>query len=233
MGRRGRRTDPGENRTGTGPTARYGRLPLGVRGRVLLAGLAVALISACTSGVHGSGTFGGSPPARVPDRAAAPACAGATVIAPAGAPYCYAVPPGFTDVTTSTTVSTNLGNESFRSAVAIAEHDLIIVSVYALREDTDTITDANLTTEIKSVLAQLSPQGVSFDMSRPRRSTVDGARAFGYHQVSAETGLAADNWFIFRGWTEIQVVCQWSEQPARITAGCGQLLGSLKIKPVK
>jgi hypothetical protein len=217
---------------GNTPAVRYGWLPLGVRGRLLLAGLVVALAAACSGSVHGAGRYAGGPPPRVPDRAAA-ACQGAGVIAPDGAPYCYAVPPGFTDVTASTTVATNLGNESYRSAVAITEHDLIIVSVYALREDTDTITDAALTTEIKSVLAQLAPQGVSFDMSRPKRSTVDGARAFGYHQVSAETKLAADNWFIFRGRTEIQVVCQWSEQPARISVACGQLLGSLKLKAVK
>jgi hypothetical protein len=187
----------------------------------------------------GSTSPGGSPtasatssPGGAPGRQSL-SCTGAKVISPAGAPYCYATPAGFTDVSSSVTVDTSVGKEKFRTAVAVADRDLIIVTVYELLVDTDSISDESLEQELKGVLSTLASQGFTFDSTTAKRSAVDGARSFSYHAREAKNQLQADVYFIFRGRTEVEVNCQWQRRQADITRGCQQVLSSLQIKSIK
>jgi hypothetical protein len=163
------------------------------------------------------------------------ACGEVTIIRPAGAPYCFALPAGFTDVSKSVTVDAGIGSERFRSGVAVSEHDrdVIIVTTYELRVNADPIPDDVLESELRSVLRQLSKQGFSFDSTTARRTTVDGARAFAYHARERRGSLQADVYFAFRGRTELEINCQWRDKPGEIRRGCRSVLSSMQLKTVE
>jgi hypothetical protein len=154
-------------------------------------------------------------------------------ISPAGSPYCFVLPAGFQDVSSSVTVDASIGREKYRSAVAVGQRDLIIVSVYELRRDTDAISDDTLEGELKQVLRQLSQQGFTFESTSADKTSVDGARSFGYHASQDSSGLESDVYFIFRGRNELQVNCQWKDKESDIARGCKSVLGSLQLKSVK
>ena len=213
------------------------------------------LIAGCSSTVAGTGTLaqGASAPAgsgapsgsasASPEPSATASgsddqgrqslsCTG-TKISPAGSPYCFSMPAGFQDVSSSVTVDASIGQEKYRSAVAAGERDLIILSVYELRVDTDPIADDTLEGELKTVLGRLAQQGFTFDTTSADKTTVDGARSFGYHASQKSSGLESDVYFLFRGKNELQVNCQWKTKEADITKGCKSVLASLQFTAVK
>jgi hypothetical protein len=209
------------------------------------------LVAGCASSVPGTGTIaadavrptggtsssGSATPTPTESGSAAPGrsslkCAG-TVISPSGSPYCFTSPAGFQDVSSSVTVDASIGREKYRSAVAVGDRDLIIVSVYELRLDTDPIADETLEGELKTVLAQLAQQGFTFESTTAERGTVDGARSFSYHATQEKTMLESEVYFLFRGKNEIQVNCQWKTKQAEIEKGCKAVLDSLQFKSVK
>jgi hypothetical protein len=227
----------------------------GRRGRLVLAGLAgvgAILAAACSESVSGQASFAGgtgpapsgsaqtgsAPTAPAPgdtgqgDRQAL-SCRGAKVLSPAGAPYCFPLPAGFVDVSSSVSVDTTIGSQQFRAAVAVADRDLIIVTVYDLKVDTDGVSSAALDSTLQGVLAKLANQGFAFDSTTAKRSTVDGARTFGYHAREAKYKLQADVFFTFRGRFEVEINCQWQQRQADVTRACQQLRTSLQIKTVK
>jgi hypothetical protein len=216
---------------------------------VALLGLC-GLLAGCASTVTGTGTPAanaaplGSAPGKsaspTPSASASPAdegrqslsCSGSK-ISPAGSPYCFVLPKGFQDVSASVSVSATIGQDKYRSAVAVGEQDLIIVSVYELRQDTDDIADDTLEGELKQVLGQLSQQGFSFESTDADKTSVDGARSFGYHASQKSTGLESDVYFLFRGRNELQVNCQWKTKKDDVTTGCKSVLSTLQFKNVK
>jgi hypothetical protein len=220
----------------------------------VLVGLA-GLLAACSTTVSGSGTVaadataagGSGNPSASASASPAPSasasssggagrqslsCTG-TKISPSGSPYCFTKPDGFQDVSSSVTVDASIGQEKYRSAVAVEDRDLIIVSVYELRVDTDGIADETLEGELKTVLGQLAQQGFTFESTSADKSTVDGARSFGYHATQKSSGLESDVYFLFRGKNELQVNCQWKDKEAEITKGCQSVLKTLQFKTVK
>jgi hypothetical protein len=218
-----------------------------------VAGLAAVLVAGCSSSVAGTGSIAGDavkPSAApggggsgTPTPSAGPSggsteerstlkCSGKT-IAPSGAPYCFTIPTGFQDVSSSVTVDASVGNEKFRSAVALADRDLIIVTVYTLTTDTDDISSDTLEGELKTVLAQLATQGFAFESTQADRGEVDGARSFSYHATQAKNKLESDVYFVFRGKNEVEVNCQWQEKGAEIQKGCKAVLDSLQFKTVR
>jgi hypothetical protein len=215
---------------------------------VALIGLC-GLLAGCASTVTGTGQpaanaakLGGGPSASAsagPSASASPGggrqtlnCSGSK-ISPAGSPYCFVMPAGFQDVSSSVKVDASIGQEKYRSAVAVGERDLIIISVYELRRDTDGISDDTLEGELTQVLRQLSQQGFTFESTSAEKSTVDGARSFGYHASQDSSGLESDVYFVFRGRNELQVNCQWKDKESDITRGCKSVLDSLQFKSVK
>ena len=219
-----------------------------MRGRFAVALLGLCgLLAGCASTVSGTGhpaanatKPGGGPSASAsPSRSAAPndsgrqtlSCGGSK-ISPAGSPYCFTMPGGFQDVSSSVRVDASIGKEKYRSAVAVSSQDLIIISVYELRRSTDDISDDTLEGELTQVLQQLSKQGFTFDSTIADKTTVDGARSFGYHAVQDSTGLESDVYFLFRGRNELQVNCQWKDKESDISRGCKSVLGTLQFKTV-
>jgi hypothetical protein len=232
------------------PTPGYGG-PMRRRFAVALIGLC-GLLAGCASTISGTGTVAagaarptgsGAPTASAsatPDPSSSGddtgrsslSCPGSK-ISPAGSPYCFVMPTGFQDVSSSVTVDASIGQEKYRSAVALGARDLIIVSVYELRADTDAISDDTLEGELKTVLAQLAQQGFTFTSTSAAKTTVDGARSFGYHASQKSSKLESDVYFLFRGKNELQVNCQWTTKEADITKGCKSVLASLQFKSVK
>jgi hypothetical protein len=124
--------------------------------------------------------------------------------------------------------------EKYLSAVAVSPRDLITVSVYELRRDTDDISDDTLEGELNQVLQQLtSQQGFTFDSTSADKTTVDGARGFRYHGSQDSSGLESDIYFLFRGRNELQVNCQWKDKESDITRGCKSVLDTLQFKTVR
>ena len=213
---------------------------------VALLGLC-GLLAGCASTVAGTGhpaanatKPGGAPGTSAnPKGSAAPDSGrqtlncGGSKIAPAGAPYCFTMPAGFQDVSSSVTVDASIGKEKYRSAVAVSSRDLIIISVYALRSDTDPISADTLEGELAQVLRELSQQGFTFDSTTADKTSVDGARSFGYHASQGSSGLESDVYFLFRGRNELQVNCQWKDKEADVSRGCKSVLGTLQFKSVK
>jgi hypothetical protein len=214
---------------------------------VALIGLC-GLVAGCATTVAGTGQPaanvtkpGGGPSASAkPSGSAAPGdpgrqtlTCGGSKISPAGSPYCFTMPAGFQDVSSSVTVDASIGREKYRSAVAVSDRDLIIISVYELRRDTDDISDDTLEGELKQVLQQLSRQGFAFESTTADKTSVDGARSFGYHASQDSTGLASDVYFLFRGRNELQVNCQWKNKESDVTRGCKSVLGTLQFKSVR
>lgn len=212
--------------------------------RAALPVVAALLLAGCSGKVAGTGTVAAdaakpksAKPSGSPSGTAAPgrsalSCGGKT-IAPSGAPYCFTIPGGFTDVSSSVTIDTSIGNEKFRSAVAVADRDLVIVTVYSLTANTDSIASDTLEGELKTVLGQLASQGFSFESTQAKRGTVDGARSFGYRASQAKDQLESDVYFIFRGKNEVEVNCQWKEKEAEVQRGCKAVLDSFQFKSVR
>jgi hypothetical protein len=218
---------------------RFAAVLLGLSG--LLAGCASTVPgtgSVAADAAKPSGTGAASPtPGPSASSSAAPGrstlkCSG-KVISPAGSPYCFSSPAGFQDVSSSVTVDASIGREKYRSAVALADRDLIIVTVYELQVDTDPIADETLAGELRTVLAQLAQQGFTFESTTAKRGTVDGARSFQYHAAQAKAMLESDIYFLFRGKNEIQVNCQWKDKRSEIDKGCRAVLETLQFKSVK
>ena len=218
-------------------------------GRFVVALLGLCgLLAGCATTVAGTGQpaanatkLGAGPSASAsPSRSAAPrdsgrrtlSCSGSR-ISPAGSPYCFTLPAGFQDVSSSVTVDASIGKEKYRSAVAVGGRDLIIISVYELRRDTDDISDDTLEGELAQVLAQLSRKGFTFDSTTADKSGVDGARSFGYHASQDSSGLQSDVYFLFRGRNELQVNCQWKDKESDISRGCKAVLNTLQFKNVR
>lgn len=214
-----------------------------------IASTVAVLVAGCASTVAGTGTVAADATRPRGAGTAAPSpspsgggdggagrstlkCSG-KAIAPSGAPYCFSIPAGFTDVSSSVTVDASIGNEKFRSAVAVGDRDLIIVTVYQLTVDTDDIADDTLEGELKTVLGQLAAQGFTFESTEAERSKVDGARSFNYHASQAKNKLESDVFFVFRGKNEIEVNCQWQQKAAEIKKGCAAVLDSLQFKTVR
>ena len=212
-----------------------------------------ALVTGCASSVSGTGTIaadasrpaGGASGSATPSGSPTPtpggsggtgrkalSCSG-TTISPSGSPYCFTVQAGFQDVSSAVTVDANIGQEKYRSAVAVGDRDLIIVSVYELKVDTDGIAGDTLEAELKTVLGQLAQQGFTFESTSARKSTTDGARTFSYRASQASSGLESDVYFMFSGKNELQVNCQWKNRKTDISKGCAAVLASLQFKSVK
>jgi hypothetical protein len=226
--------------------------PMRRRFAVAVIGLC-GLLAGCASTVSGTGTIAagaalpsGASASPAPSGSAAPSASGSPddqgrssltckgqKISPAGSPYCFVMPSGFQDVSSSVTVDASIGQEKFRSAVALGDRDLIIISVYELKADTDPISDDTLEGELKTVLAQLAQQGFSFESTSADKTSVDGARSFGYHASQKSSGLESDVYFLFRGTNELQVNCQWKTKESDITRGCKSVLSTLQFKSVR
>jgi len=184
----------------------------------VLAGLLTA--AGCATSIAGSAV-----PA--PDRAvAAAACSGGTVIQPKGAPYCYLLPAGFADTTGKLSLQYQGANpSSYVSAVAVAPYDTIIVAVYPLRLNSDSLSESALSDLINGALSDTAAAGIKV-VSQSTITSVDGARAVRLTVSKTDGQFTSTLYFAFRGYTEVELDCQWAQAQAVIdgigASGAGQ-----------
>jgi hypothetical protein len=192
---------------------------------------AVACLSGCTTTVTGSAvaapgavTATPTPPARTTTN-----CSGGTVIQPKGAPYCYLLPSGFNDATGEMTLSYQSANTSeYDSAVAVAVHDAIIVAVYPLRQNSDSLSAPLLGDQVSAVLSEGESAGFTMTGALTP-TTVDTARAFLATIKQNDGQYASTIYFVFRGSTEVEINCQYADRQADIERGCASVRHTIQI----
>jgi hypothetical protein len=187
---------------------------------------ACVLVAGCDTTIAGSAT----PAPGVPTpRHATLACSGGAVVEPKGAPYCYLLPGGFTDATGQLTLNYQSADPSqYDSAVAVAVHDVIIVAVYPLRENSDDLNSTVLGQQVDAVLGQGESSGFTVT-GNPRPTTVDGARAFQIPIKQNDGQYGSTIYFVFRGFTEVEINCQFAARQSTIDTGCAGVRGSIQI----
>lgn len=192
---------------------------------------ASALLAGCDTTVTGTAQPAGraAPGPSAPVHRTTLDCSGGTVIRPRRAPYCYQLPAGFHDATDQLTLTYQSANPSqYDSAVAVAVHDVIIVVVYPLRQDSDALSSSVLADQVNTVLRAGESSGFSV-IGRPTPATVSGDRAFEIPIKQDDGQFSAMIYFVFNGFTEVEINCQWAQQVADITRGCASVLKSVQI----
>jgi hypothetical protein len=194
---------------------------------------ASALLAGCDTTVTGTAQPAGGtapgPSANAPVHRTTLDCSGGTVIRPRGAPYCYLLPSGFHDATDQLTLTYQSANPSqYDSAIAVAVHDVIIVVVYPLRQDSDALSSSVLADQVNTVLRAGESSGFSV-VGTPTPVTVSGDRAFEIPIKQNDGQFSAMIYFVFNGFTEVEINCQWAQQVAEITRGCAGVLKSVQV----
>jgi hypothetical protein len=224
--------------------------------RLWVAAVAGLLLCGCSAGVTGRGQYDvnavapvsttaaptttsatptpttPAPPPRYDGGRARLACAGGTVVTPKGGPYCYRLPPGMRDVTGKVQLGAGTGAAKYVSAMGLAGRDVIVVMVYRTPADSDLLPSPRIVSDLGPVLTSLTKAGFVFSSRVPRTGMVDRARAFSYHARSKDSSYQSDLTFVFRGRSQIEVLCQYATSPATMQRACGQLLASLQVRTV-
>lgn len=154
-------------------------------------------------------------------------CTGGTVIQPKGAPYCYLLPAGFIDITDNVTLQYQSANPGqYLSAIDVAQLDTITVSIYPLRADSDPLTIDFLATQLQRALP--SPTSTGITASQPTTTTLDGARTvrIGVDKAGAYSSMV---YFAFRGYTELELDCQWAQHQSDVDRGCTAVRDTLQF----
>ncbi len=160
------------------------------------------------------------------------ACHGAHVLAPRGGPYCYPLPAGLHDVSSQVKLGTGSGSAKYVTAVGLAGRDVIVAMAYRTPLNTDLLPNAKIVADLRGVLTSLTRAGLVFASTAPRDATVDHARAFSYHARSRDSTYQSDLTFIFRGRSQIEVLCQYANSQAAVQRACRQVLATLQIRTV-
>lgn len=190
---------------------------------------ASAALAGCDTTVTGTAQPAGPAPPPTPTRRTTLDCSGGKVIQPRGAPYCYLLPAGFHDATDQLTLTYQSANPSqYDSAIAVAVHDVIIVVVYPLRLDSDGLSQSQLAEGVDSVLRQGQSSGFTV-VGTPTPATVAGNRAFQIPIKQNDGQYTATIYFVFNGFTEVEINCQSAQQVDDISRGCASVLRSVQV----
>jgi hypothetical protein len=222
--------------------------------RLTVVATAGLLLCGCTTAVAGQGAYLGPTVTRtttaLPTTTAAPtptpsptpvrydpgrralACRGAKVLAPKGGPYCYPVPAGMRDVTGEVKIAVGARGARYVTGVGLAGRDVIVVMAYRTPLNTDLLPNATIVGDLHGVLASLARAGFVFASRTPAVTRVDRARAFTYHARSRDSSYRSDLTFVFRGRSQLEVLCQYADRPAAMQRACRQVLSTLQIRTV-
>lgn len=159
-----------------------------------------------------------------PSAAAGLVCPSKAVTA-ANAPFCYRLPPGFTDYS-------NLNNYgagwTFRTLVSVGRHDLIEVLGYEYKTSTDSLSDAALR-QFYNRSGRLNVGKLNVTQAGPVQATrVDGSRAF-QQEARYRDGVRTRSMRVYSGRTVISIECQSKAKPAVIAHGCESIRSTIQI----
>ncbi len=155
-------------------------------------------------------------------------CAGGTVIQPKGAPYCYLLPDGFTDTSDKITLQYQGASPArYLSAVEVAQYDTITVSVFPLRANSDPLSATELSTVVTDALAGAAATGIS--AGQPGMTSLNGARTVQITVRKTGGQFTATTYFAFRGFTELEINCQWAQHKSDIDRGCASIRDTIRF----
>jgi hypothetical protein len=163
-------------------------------------------------------------PSAAPSRGAASVDTSRPEIAPAGAPYNFRVPTSFQEITPPKSDTTGSAAK-YTSAAATSSsetNDFLIVDAYRLGANADEVTVSALETEFDRLVRTAGQ-----DATTRETTTINGYRALKYDFKYSTS--QAYSYFIFSGYNEIQVRCQWADDQSTIQKGCTDLLSSLTL----
>lgn len=196
-------------------TSRPGR-----RAAVLVASIAVGLLSAagCARTVHGTGA------GKAPTPSAS--TSGATV-PPDITAVRYKIPKGFVvndAYRPVTPLEAKRVSHFFPLATARTGRDVLSLSLYTLPADHLVDTAAAQLARVKAYNVKTKARLYSKIMS----TTLSGRPAL--NEIASEPGgYTYNTWFLFGGRHLLQLTCQWDKQPKKISPGCTALLQSVVV----
>lgn len=150
----------------------------------------------------------------------------APAVTPPGAPYCFSVPGGLSEIDLGDPTAGEEG--SFRTSFGFGPADHIDVQAYVVGVDTNGLADEEIIAELAGVVTDLEAGGFDF-VDVPEQITVDGARGFVYPGTSTDGGQVITAHFIFRGVNEVQLNCAVTERPEVIATACADVLASMQV----
>jgi hypothetical protein len=112
--------------------------------------------------------------------------------------------------------------------VAVAPYDTIIVAVYPLRLNSDSLSSSALSDLINSALSNSAAAGIKV-VGQSTITSVNGARAVRLTVSKTDGQFTSTLYFAFRGYTEVEVDCQWAQQQSQIDKGCTSIRNSIQI----
>jgi hypothetical protein len=203
-----------------------------------LAGASLAVV-ACTSTVGGhpskalSGPSSSTPPfpSATPTLTPAPTSSGSPgdcSITDRGAPFCYALPSGFTDYSDKTSYARGW---RWKTLVSIGRHDLIEVLAQPIQRDLDRMTSTQARVYVATFALHRGIHGVN-QVTPLTGTQVDGARAFRQF-VTYGSGVHAYAYNVLRGHSVVYLSCQYTAaRRVAVLAGCQRVLATIRIQDV-
>jgi len=215
--------------------------------RALIVGVSVLLAAACSTSVGGtaevrpgspssvsaaSPTAGDSSVPLVPSRvsptssSAALRC-GAGALSPQDGDFCYQIPAGFHDISTTARYP---GTDSERTAVqpiGSGYPDVITVTSTTLGVNSDSLSDEVLRAHLEIGLQSGSAGWVS--QTPLTQSTVAGGRAFGT-TITFSDRVQTRSQFIYSGRLRVLASCQWLDHRDDVLNACAEVLKTLQIQ---
>lgn len=190
------------------PRSRTG-LVLAVGGGALALLLLAGIVGVLVLGGLGGGPGGGG---------------GGGTVAPAGAPYSYRIPSGFTTVADDELTGAGTGSHlsAVRPTTGGGGRDLVVVG---------TIPGAGsgLSEDEFAEQADRSVRSKATDASEPERTTVDGKAAVQY-DLTLSNGVRSHTTFVLAGDAVVQVNCQQDRAADTVREGCDVVLESMSIR---
>ena len=155
---------------------------------------------------------------------ASTSCAAGSITAP-GAPFCYPLPSGFAD--NSSTAGYAAGWD-WRTLVSMDTHDLIQVIGHPVQANLDTLTPVDALDFMQNLVLSENTPGV-LTATTLTNMTIDGAQAF-RQDAHYAIGVDTRNYTILRGHSVVSVSCQYTPSGAtKVAAACDNVLATIVV----
>jgi hypothetical protein len=157
---------------------------------------------------------------------------GAPVVTATDAPFCFTLPTGFSDTSSTASVA---GDDTYKTAVEpkgqSTGRDIIAVTAAAIPVDSDQLSNAQLLSAVRNDGVKVGASGVTA-MSAVVAVPVAGHRGYST-QLTFQDGVKKRFILAFDGHSRVSISCQWEAHKTQIDTGCTRVLASLQIVPGK
>lgn len=179
---------------------------------------AVALVLLAVAGCSSSKTGAGS--------VAQPDCSGTNAVQPAGGPYCFLRPAGFTQQSDADT-----GDEQWQAALKLSSGNAITSGVSAVDQSVEKLSDSQLLNATNHG-AQNMGNGIVLQSPNGVLSKIPTGRSIVYHATVPVDGkkVNVDIYFVYGANVQFNLNCYWTTEQAKVKQACSLVLLTLEIK---